>query len=263
MEARISWKALALPTEHGGWGMLGEPLLLGLVLAPSAAGACLLVASVSAFLARHPLRLALSDRRRGPRRPRTLAAERIALAYAAVAIAAGAGALTLSGPRPFMPLLAVAPLALTQIGFDARLEGRKLAPQLCGGVALAALAPALMLAGGWALAPSLAAGALVAMKAISSVLYVRTRLRLDRGQPPPLFPALAAHAIPVPAAALMSLAGWAPWVAVAAAAALLLRAVHGLSSRRRIARAQAVGFQELAVGIGFTLILAVGFLGMR
>src|SRR5688572_18674403 len=117
-DAPIPWKALALPTEHGGWGMLGEPLVLGLALAPSAAGACLALASLAAFLARHPLRLALSDRRRGSRRRRTTAAERIALAYAAVAIASGAGALAMAGTRPFVPLLAAAPLALTQMAFD-------------------------------------------------------------------------------------------------------------------------------------------------
>ena len=243
--------------------MLGEPLLLGLVLAPSAAGVCLALGSLAAFLARHPLKLALSDRSRGSRHPRTVAAEWMPLAYAAVAIASAASALALADPRPFAPLLAVAPLALVQAAFDARLQGRKLAPELCGGVALAALAPVLMLAGGWALAPSLAAGALVALKAITSVLYVRTRLRLDRGQQPPLGPALVAQVATAPVAAVMSFAGWAPWIAVAATGALLVRAAHGLSPRRRIARPQVVGFQELGVGIAFALSLALGFLGMR
>jgi hypothetical protein len=261
--APIPWKTLALPVEHGGWGMLGEPLVLGLALAPSVAGACLALASLAAFLARHPLRIALSDRRRGPRRGRTVAAERIALAYAALALASGAAALAMVGTRPLVPLLAAVPLAFTQIAFDARLEGRKLTPQLCGGVALAALAPAVMLAGGWAMAPSLAVGVLVALKAISSVLFVRTRLRLDRGQRPPLGPALAVPAALVAATAVMSFAGWAPWIAVVAAGGLCVRTTHGLSTRRRIVRPQAVGFQELAVGIAFTVSLAVGFLGMR
>src|SRR5262245_56668038 len=118
---KVAWKSVALPNEHGGWGMLAEPLLVGLVLAPSGAGACLLGASVAAFLARHPLKLALSDRHRGTRHPRTVAAERVAAAYAAVAMACAAGAFALAGPRPFLPLLAVAPLALVQVWFDARL----------------------------------------------------------------------------------------------------------------------------------------------
>jgi hypothetical protein len=259
----VSWKSVALPSEHGGWGMLAEPLLLGLVVAPSRASACLAVASLAAFLARHPLKLALSDRTRGTRHPRTVAAERVALAYAAAAMAAAAGAFALAGSRPFLPLLAAAPLALLQVTFDVRLQGRRLAPELCGGVALSALAPAMMLAGGWPVAPSVAAGALLAMKATTSVLYVRARLRLDRGQRPPLAPTLGAHAAALSAAAAVCLAGWAPWVAVAGIGLLLLRAVYGLSPWRRIVRAQALGFQELGLGLGFALSLALGFLYLR
>lgn len=254
-----TWKSVALPNEHGGWGMLGEPLLVGLVLAPSAAGACLMVASLAAFLARHPLRLALSDRRRGSRYPRTAAAERMATLYAAVALGAATLALSAGGSRPFLPLLAVAPLAAVQGVYDARLQGRRLAAELCGGVALAALAPAVLLAGGWDAAPSLAAGALVALKAVTSVLYVRTRLRLDRGQSPRLAPALTAHAAAVAAAAGFAAAGSAPWAGVCATSALLARAVHGLSPRRRMVRPQALGFRELAFGIGFALALALGY----
>jgi hypothetical protein len=54
---RVSWRALALPVEHGGWGFVVEPLVLGLVLVPSGAGACLAGAALAAFLVRHPLRL--------------------------------------------------------------------------------------------------------------------------------------------------------------------------------------------------------------
>src|SRR5512136_2263107 len=66
----VPLKAVALPAEHGGWGFLAEPVILGLVLAPSAAGVCLALAALAAFLARHPLRLLLLDRRKGTRYPR-------------------------------------------------------------------------------------------------------------------------------------------------------------------------------------------------
>lgn len=39
--SRISWKRIVLPSEHGSWGFLAEPLLLGLLAAPSGAGAAL------------------------------------------------------------------------------------------------------------------------------------------------------------------------------------------------------------------------------
>jgi hypothetical protein len=190
-------------------------------------------------------------------------AESLALGYSTAALAGAAAAVTLAGPRLFAPLLAAAPLALVQVAFDARLRGRHQVAELSGAVALAALAPAVLLAGGWPTAPSLAAGALLATKAVTSVLYVRTRLRLDRNQHPPLAPALAAHAAAVVAAAGMAVAGWAPWIGTVAAGALLLRAAQGLSPDRRAARPQQVGIQELALGIGFALALALGFRALR
>jgi YwiC-like protein len=259
---RALWKSVALPNEHGGWGMLSEPLLLGLALAPSAAGAYLAVASLAAFLARHPLKLAVSDRRRGSRYPRTVAAERMALLYAALALGAATAALAAGGSLPLLPLLpllAVAPLAAVQARYDARLQGRQLVPELCGGIALAALAPAVLLAGGFAPRPSLAAGALVALKAVTSVLYVRTRLRLDRGQFPRRGPAVAAHAIAAGSAAGLAAAGAAPWTGVGATGVLLLRALHGLSSRRRRVRPQVLGFRELGLGIAYVVALALGY----
>jgi hypothetical protein len=107
LKGPVPWKAVALPTEHGGWGLLGEPVVLGLVLAPSASGACLGLAALAGFLSRHPLRLVFMDRRRGVRYPRTALAERFFAGYAlaallllAAAFALASGALRLRGPRP-------------------------------------------------------------------------------------------------------------------------------------------------------------------
>ena len=36
---RALWRSVAVPTEHGGWGLTFEPVLLGLIVAPSWAGA--------------------------------------------------------------------------------------------------------------------------------------------------------------------------------------------------------------------------------
>ncbi len=49
---RICIRPIALPVEHGGWGLLFEPIVLGLLLAPSPAGLFISLGATGAFLAR-------------------------------------------------------------------------------------------------------------------------------------------------------------------------------------------------------------------
>jgi hypothetical protein len=255
----VSLKTIALPVEHGGWGMLAEPLVMGLVLAPTLAGLGLTVAALGAFLARQPLKLALSDWRRGTRYPRTALAARMAAIYATFALCGLAIAAWLAPAAAWLPVLVAAPLGLLQLWYDARLQGRQLLPELLGGVALGAGASALMLAGGWALTSAFAAWALLAAKAVASIVYIRARLRLDRDQPASRGPGLLAHVAAFVLAATLALLGWGPWLGVAAFAILLARALHGLSPWHRRVRPQVVGFTELAYGIATAACIAIGY----
>jgi len=257
--ARPSLRAVALPVEHGGWGMLVEPLAIGLILAPTVAGLGLAVAALGAFLLRHPLKLALLDVRRGLRAPRTALAWKASAAYGAVAVGGLALVLARAPAATFVPLALAAPLALAQLRYDARLEGRHLLPELLGSVSLGASAAALMLAGHWAWAPAFVVWALLAAKALTSVLYIRARLRLDRDQPAARWPGLLSHVVALALAVLLALAGWGPWLAVAAFAILLARAGHGLSPWHARVRAQTVGFTELGYGVMTAVLVAAGY----
>src|SRR3990170_8834085 len=119
----VRMRLVALPAEHGGWGLLLEPIALGLALAPTAAGALLGLAAIGAFLARHPLKIALADGRRSVRYPRTLWAERFALGYGLVGVAAFVIALRLASSAVWAALLG-------PFGSDLRNQQRKFWPQL-------------------------------------------------------------------------------------------------------------------------------------
>ena len=254
----VGLKSLALPSEHGGWGMVVEPLLLGLLVAPSRGGAGVALAGLFAFLARHPLKLALADRLQGRRTPRTAAAEGVAAAYGAVAL--GGLALAARGTGPWwIPLAAAAPLAAVQFVHDVRLRGRQVLPELLGSVALTSLAAAVLMAGGWAPRIAVAAWGLLAAKGASAVLYVRARLRLDRGQPAGRATAIAGHVAGTLGAAALAAGALAPRLAVAAFALLLARAAFGLSPWHRAVRPQVVGLTEMAWGFAFVLALALGY----
>jgi hypothetical protein len=240
--------------------MLLEPLAVGLALAPSLAGAALALAAVFAFLCRHPLKLALADRRRGARYPRTALAERAAAAYASLALAAAGVAVTSAPLTAWVPLLLAAPLACSQLWYDARHQGRRLAPELLGGVALGSTAAAIAVAGGERGSIAAALWTLMALKAVTSVWYVRARLRLDRGQGSEAAAAVGAHVAALLAAAALCAASTAPVLAVAAFGVLAVRAAHGLSVRRPSLRPREIGLRELAYGVLTATLVAAGYL---
>ena len=254
----INLRSVALPVEHGGWGMLGEPLLLGLLLAPSRAGWGVALASVAAFLAHHPAKLVLADWcRRSPQR-RTNVALGFVFLYGSAAVV-GLGLAAGGHPGWWMPLAAATPIAIVQLAFDARLQGRQLLPELLGAVALGSVVAAQMRAAGLPLGLSLAAWAVLAAKAAGAILYVRARLRYDRGLAPNRAAAVASHVGGFLLALALARAGDAPWLAVAAFVLLLARAVYGLSRHHRRVRPQVVGLQEMAFGFAFVFLLAIGY----
>lgn len=256
--ARI--RLVALPTEHGGWGFLLEPIVLGLALAPTGAGLLLGIAALGAFLTRHPLQLALGDRQRGKRYPRTILAERFALGYGLLTLLGLGGAAWLA-EAPFWQALALAaPLAALQQAYDLRKQSRALAAELAGAAALAALTPAILLAAGWELTAAFVLWFILIARAIPAILYVRARLRRVRGIAASATSSFLAHGMALAVVAGMAAAGLTPWTAPLALAILALRAIYGLSSRRRPIRAAIVGFQELAFGILTVALVTVGYL---
>ncbi len=253
------WRAVAFPAEHGGWGFLVEPCVLGLTLAPSVAGAILAIASLAGFLARHPLRLWFIDRRKGVRYPRTKLAGRACAGYLLLALTMVAAAVALTTQSFWPPLLAAVPVALVALAFDARGRSREALPEAAGAVALGASVGAITLAGGLPSGVAWGAWALLALRAVASVLYVRARIRLDRGLPAGPRAVLAGHGAALLAAAGLAHAGVGPWLGVPAFVVLLVRAAWGVSSGRRPIRPQLLGLQELGYGFVTVVLLAVGY----
>ncbi len=214
---RSALRAVAVPQEHGGWGLSGEPVLLGLLVAPSVAGALLGAAALVAFLARTPLRVVLVDRRRSRRLQRTAVARRVA-AGEVLALAALVGVAGLRSGRPWwVPLLAAAPLVAVQLWFDMRSRSRRLIPELCGAVGIASVAAAIALAGGarWTIASGL--WGVLAARSVSAIPFARTEVRRLKGHSGGIRDVGLAQAAALAGVA----AGWAAGAVPAAAAALV------------------------------------------
>ncbi len=248
---RPSLRPLALPTEHGGWGFLFEPLVLGLAVVPSWAGALLAVAFTFGFLTRQPLKLALQDALRGKSYPRTRWCWIFASSYAAAAAIALAGAVLVDGPMLIVPIGLVVPLGLMQVLYDANNRSRALLPELGGAVAMSSSAAAIALAGNLPMLPALALSGVIIARAIPAIVYVRALLARAHGQSSASWPPIALHALAIPLVALIG-----SKLAAIAMALLFVRATIGLA--RPIPPARRVGWTEIAWGTVTVALAAAG-----
>ncbi len=254
---RVALKSVALPVEHGAWGFLLEPALFGLVLAWSGAGVALAFVALCTLLLQTPVSMLAADARRGRVYPRTRLARRVAAAYAAVWLGGLAIAWALTGDLAWaVPAVLALPLAAVQLRYDARNRARELFPEAAGAVAMGALAACIAVADGWALGPALALWGLLALRAVPAIVYVRARLRLERGAAVSPVATWALHGAALAVGVGAWATGWLAWPVVAAYALLAARAGWGLSPWRRPVAAKVVGFGELGFGVATVLLLA-------
>lgn len=256
---KVRLRTVALPVEHGGWGLLFEPIALGLLLAPSWAGLFLSLAATGAFLSRHPLRLVIADQKRGRRFPRTAMAERFVMLYGAVAGLSLILALETAVSFDFLlPVLIALPFALVQIGYDAAARGRSLIPELAGSVAMAATAAAVALAAGWPRPAALALWVVLGARVIPAIMYVRARLAVLHGQRPARLMTVLLHLIALAAVSVLVWQGSLPRLAAFALLILFARAGYGMAGLDSAASAKAIGFREIGFGVMTVAAVAVG-----
>ena len=256
---RRLWRAVAIPTEHGGWGLTLEPVLLGMVIAFSWSGLAIGLAAFLAFLVRTPMKLALVDRRRNRSLPRTRLATRLAATEFGLLGLLGAFASWTAGAEWLIPVLIAAPLVAVELWFDIRSRSRRLVPELAGAVGISAVAASITLAGGesWRLAVAL--WVVLTARAVASIPFVRTQImRMRRGSAPlgttDLFQ-LTGAALGFAAVAVST------QVFAGAIAVAVVAAAQSLATRREhIPAVKVIGLRQMAAGLVIVAVTAVGVL---
>ncbi len=257
--ARIRIRPVALPVEHGGWGFLFEPILLGLLVAPSAAGMLFSLAAISFFLLRHPLKLVLAGTGGWSESPRRRLALAFALGYAVLGIIAGALGISLSGPGPLIPFVLGSPLILGFLIYDAQRRSREFVAETLAPLGLAVTAPALAICAGWSLVESAMLWALLAARAVPSIFYVRATLRRLRGERVRRTEVMGMHLLVAGAGGALAVLAIIPFLAASGLLALALRASTGLFGPVRSMRAARVGIMEILYGLLFVGLAVAGY----
>jgi hypothetical protein len=255
---RSPWRAVALPSEHGGWGLTLEPVLLGLLVAWSFGGLALGVAALGAFLVRTPLKLVVVDARRDRWLARSSLALRIAVAELVVVVAAVGVAAWRSGWSWIVPVLIALPFIAVELWFDVRSRGRRLVPELCGAVGIAAVAASIAIAGGASGRLALGLWSVLAARAVGAIPFVRVQIfRLRRGQAAVWHSDLAQ----VAAIAIAAVAVLLDDRLVAGAAGIVaMTIVHTVWVRRPPIPAKRLGMRQMMVGFAVVAITAAGVL---
>lgn len=250
-------RAVAMPTEHGGWSLTLEPAILGLVVAFSPAGLALAATALIGFVARTPLKVVLVDRFRDRWLDRTTLAAQI---FAAEVLAGGllvAIAIATAEGSFWWPLAIAVPLIAVELWHDMRSRSRHLVPELAGSVGIASIAAIVALAGGETY--DLAAGLWIVMVArvTAAVPFVRVQLLRFKDRP---YAVMTSDVSQIASVAIVFVAWMVNIVPLGAVAAIAILALFELVAVRTApVRAAMVGAQQVVLGLMVVLIAALAF----
>lgn len=253
------WRQVAVPSEHGGWSLTAEPVVLGLLVAWSWSGLALGVAAMLGFVARTPLKVVLVDRWRDRWLDRSRMAARIAAGELAViavlVVAAAAGA---SNGWFWVPLAAAVPLIAVEFWFDMRSRSRRLVPELAGTVGIGTIVATIALVAGEPATLAVGLWVVISARAVAAIPYARTMVLRAHGRPVTRWHSDLAQVLAVVAvvlAWLMDAIPFAPVVAIAAIAVFNMVAVRG-----PVKRAVVIGAQQMTFGIAVVIVTAIAIL---
>jgi len=249
------WRDVVLPREHGSWSLALEPLVLGLVAAPSWGGGWLATAVLAGFFARRPLRIALGDASSARRR----AACGPLAVLVGVALVALGSAIAWGGIAWLVWLSPVAAAGGVFLYFDLRAAGREEIAEVAGAGAFAAVPAALAVLAGWdAASAAVLAGAMIG-RAVPAVLTVRACLRAAKTGERRATPALLGATVACLAGFAAVQAGLAPVVVGGLLGLLAGRTAVLLLWPRPTLRARTLGMIETGLGVFFVLVAALAW----
>ena len=250
--------AVSVPTEHGGWSLTLEPVVLGLIVAWSWSGLALGVAAMLAFLSRSPLKIVLGDIWRKRWLDRTNIAARVAGIEVAAFVLLVFYARIFAEASFWLPLLLAAPLVSIQLWFDIRSKSRRLLPELAGTIGIGSVATAIALANATNNKVAFGMWVVVAARGMAAIPYARTQVFRKRGRPVKILHSDLAQLLAVAISVFGFIEDVAPMASVIA---IILIAVFNVVVVRIAPRpAKIIGLQQMFFGIAVIVITAVAMM---
>lgn len=238
-----------LPKEHGSWSLALEPVLFGLLVAPTLAGGALAVGAVSAFFLRRPLKAASRSRSRAD-----LGTVALLGTFAAAGLVT---TVVLGGWRPLLPLIPALPLALLFLHWDRQNETRATQAELAASSIFALLPSVMAMQATMTIGTAIALSTIMLARSAPTILIVRTYLRLRKGQHPSLAPAVVTTLAAALLIIMMAARQWVPWVAAGLVLASALRLALLVPALRPDWPARRLGIGEMIFGVIYVVTISV------
>lgn len=256
-DARL--RGIALPIEHGSWGFLFEPMLAGLLIAPSFAAIWISLLMIGAFLTRQPLKIWLTDLKAQRKLPQTTVAIKFTSIYGIIFLAGLTGCLYFVKLENFVPFLLISPLIIYQIYCDASRQSRNLLPEITGAIAISSSIAVIALADNRTFISSFALWLIFIARLISSIIYVRNRLRLEKGKEFSFITNFLINLTAVLFIGCLTYFGLSSILTLIMFLILFGRSIWGLSPYRKKVKAMKIGIWEVIYGTLTALSVVFGY----
>ena len=162
--------------------MFGESLLAGLLIAASGKGLLPALGWVFLFLMSNSLKILLKDVLHNVFTNRTSVALWFSLCFGILALGFFVGTYFVSGPLFLIVLIGVIPLGFIHLLAVVNEGKKEFTAELFGVLSLGAAAASIVLAAGHPYTQALALWTVLAVRAVTSIIYVRERLGQGRGK---------------------------------------------------------------------------------
>ncbi|MBF0490059.1 MAG: YwiC-like family protein [Candidatus Omnitrophica bacterium] len=250
-------KIVAVPAEHGASVMLGESLLAGLLIAASALGFYPALGWVFLFLMSHPLKIVIKDMSHRVFVARTSLALGCSGIFGLLSLVFFTTTYVLSGPAFLLVLVGVIPLGLLHVWAVVKAGKKELLAEISGAVSLGAAGASIILAAGHPYSQAWVVWAVLAVRALTSIIYVRERLNQSRSRDNHWILFMGSHMVAVVVFVFLVMAHLVhPFILIAG---LLLLMRLGLIYKRIPVTAKGLGIQESILGIVFVLCVVFAF----
>jgi hypothetical protein len=249
---------LLLPTDHGSWAFVLEPVLLGLLVAFSSSAAWLGLAVLLGFIARKPAsKLALKTNGPGSTLQRQA---RVALTiFALLSLSSLGFAVFYASPIILLPLALAAPGVWLFARQEIDGQTRSLIAELVGTGICSLPLVAIAAAAGWSWTPALSLGLVNLARAWPTLLLVRALLRSSRGETGGRRVAIGAQLLAPGVLILLATLHQVPWPVVAMNSVLSARALLFLCGIFSAQSAKRIGIAEVIWGFAYVVSVTAAY----